>query len=68
MKSLEHLLYEERLTELGLLSLGKKRLSRDLINMYKYVIRGGVGSKEDRINLFSVMPSERPKSNAHNLK
>lgn len=40
MKDSEHLSYKESLRELGLLSLGRRRLRRDLINMYKYVIRG----------------------------
>ena len=43
MKDLGHLTYEERLRELGLLSLGKSRLRRDLTNVYKYAIRGGGG-------------------------
>lgn len=46
IKDWELLIYEERLTELGLFSLKEERLRMNLINVYKYLM---AGSKEDRL-------------------
>ena len=66
IKGLKHLSYEERLSNLGLFSLEKGRRKEDLINVYKY-LKGG-GRQMDEARLFSVVYSERTRSNGLKLK
>jgi len=64
IKSSEHQIYQERLRELGLFSLEKRRLRQDLTSVYKCLIGA---SKEDRVRLL-VICSNRTRGEKHKLK
>ncbi|CAM5105034.1 unnamed protein product [Natator depressus] len=55
IRGLGHMIYEEKLGELGLFSLQKRRVRRDLITAFNYLKEGGGQSKGDGARLFSVV-------------
>ena len=54
----EHLFCEERLRDLGLFSLEKRRLRKVLINAYTYLM---AECQMDGARLFMMVPSDRTK-------
>ena len=65
IRGLEHLSYEERLRELGLISLEKGRLWEDLIVAFQCL---KVANKQEGIQLFTRVDSDRTRGNGLKLR
>lgn len=65
IKGLEHILYEEKLSNQALLSLGKRRLMGDPINVYKLLKAGK--RQMDEARFLVVACSDRTRSNPWNI-